>query len=367
MFVFGTRPEALKMAPVIQEFRRHKDFEVYTCLTAQHREMVDQVLRIFRIRIDFDLDLMAKGQTLSDLTSRLFPKMDEVFAKVRPDLILVQGDTTTAFAVALKAFYEKIPVAHVEAGLRTYNKYHPFPEEINRVLISHLADYHFPPTEESRKNLVREGVPSNRIFVTGNTVVDTLLSLRKEICRETHPSLKGIPKTQKIILVTAHRRESFGKPLHSICSALKAIVHGHSDTEIIYPVHLNPNVQKMVHQELSGINRIHLIQPLAYREFLVLMEHAFLILTDSGGIQEEAPSFQKPVLIMREVSERGEGIRLGIAKLVGTSATRIKKEASRILENPKVYRSMTGKKNPYGDGHASERIFRITQKIMRKA
>lgn len=365
MFVFGTRPEALKMAPVIREFCKHREFKVYTCLTAQHREMVDQVLRIFKLHIDFDLNMMEKGQTLSDLTSRLFPKMDEVLTKVRPDLIFVQGDTTTAFAVALKAFYEKIPVAHIEAGLRTYNKYHPFPEEINRVLISHLADYHFSPTDESRKNLVREGVPLSRIFVTGNTVVDALLSLRKEIKHETHPSLKQIPKTQKIILVTAHRRESFGKPLQSICEALKAIVRSHPDADIIYPVHLNPNVQQMVHQELSGIKRIHLIHPLAYREFLILMERAFLILTDSGGIQEEAPSFHKPVLIMREVSERGEGIRMGIAKLVGTSAAKIKKEATRILENPKVYRAMTGRKNPYGDGHASERIFRITQKIMK--
>lgn len=367
MFVFGTRPEALKMAPVIQEFRRHRDFKVYACLTAQHREMVDQVLRIFKLRIDFDLNMMEKGQTLSSLTSRLFPKMDEVLAKVRPDMIFVQGDTTTAFAVALKAFYEKIPVAHIEAGLRTYNKYHPFPEEINRVLISHLADYHFPPTKESRENLVREGVPSDKIFVTGNTVVDALLRLRKEIRIETHPSLGLIPKTQKIILVTAHRRESFGKPLRSICAALKAIARSHPDVEIIYPVHLNPNVQQLVHQELSGIPRIHLIQPLAYREFLILMERAFLILTDSGGIQEEAPSFKKPVLIMREVSERGEGIRLGIAKLVGTSAQKIEKEAARIIDNPRVYRAMTGKKNPYGDGHASQRIFRVTQRILRSA
>ena len=364
MFVFGTRPEALKMAPVIQEFRKHRGFKVYTCLTAQHREMVDQVLGLFRIRVDFDLDLMEKGQTLSDLTSRLFPKMDEVLARVRPDLIFVQGDTTTAFAVALKAFYEKIPVAHIEAGLRTYNKYHPFPEEINRVLISHLADYHFPPTGESRKNLVREGVPTNRIFVTGNTIVDALLSLRKEIKCETHPSLKRISKTQRIILVTAHRRESFGKPLLSICKALKAIVRGHPDVEIIYPVHLNPNVQQVVHQELSGIKRIHLIHPLAYHKFLVLMEHAFLILTDSGGIQEEAPSFGKPVLIMRKVSERGEGIRMGIAKLVGTSSLKIVKEATRLLEDPAAYRKMVGKKNPYGDGRSSSRICRITERFL---
>lgn len=367
LIVFGTRPEALKMAPVIKEFLKHRDFKVYTCLTAQHREMVDQVLRIFKLRVDFDFNMMERGQTLSDLTSRLFPKMDEVFAKMRPDLIFVQGDTTTAFAVALKAFYEKIPVAHIEAGLRTHDKYRPFPEEINRVLISHLADYHFSPTAEPRKNLIREGVSPDRIFVTGNTIVDALGALRKDIRHETHPSLMRIPKTRKIILVTAHRRESFGKPILSICQSLRKIIGRHPDVEIIFPVHPNPNVQHMVYQELSGIKRIQLIAPLGYLDFLVLMEHAFLILTDSGGIQEEAPTFRKPVLIMRQVSERGEGIRLGIAKLVGTSAATITKEVSKILEDRKVHRAMTCKKNPYGDGHASERIFRITQRILKRS
>ncbi|MDD5226951.1 MAG: UDP-N-acetylglucosamine 2-epimerase (non-hydrolyzing) [Candidatus Omnitrophica bacterium] len=367
LFVFGTRPEVFKMAPVIQEFRKHLDFKVYTCLTAQHREMVDQALCAFKLRIDFDLNIMEEGQTLSDLTSRLFPKMDEVFSKVRPELVLVQGDTTSAFAVALKAFYSKIPVAHIEAGLRTHHKYHPFPEEINRVLISRLADYHFAPTEESRKNLIREGVPSERIFVTGNTVVDALRLLRKDIKHETQPLLRLISKAQKIILVTAHRRESFGKPLRSICRALKVIVRRYPDTEIIYPVHLNPNVQQVVHQELFGISRIHLVHPLPYREFLVLMDRAFLILTDSGGIQEEAPSFRKPVLIMRDVSERGEGIRLGIAKLVGTSKSEIVRETERLLNSKSAYRQMVSRKNPYGDGYAAARICRFVARNFKKS
>jgi len=365
LIVFGTRPEALKLAPVISAFRRDPQFRVWTCLTGQHREMVDQVLRLFKILVDFDLDLMVKGQTLSDLTSRLFPKMDEVLRKIKPDLIMVQGDTTTAFAVALKAFYERIPVAHVEAGLRTFNKYHPFPEEINRVLISHLGDIHLAPTAEARMNLLREGIPSKNVFVTGNTVVDALKEVRSKLSSSQIKLPGKIPAGKRFILVTAHRRESFGKPMADICRALKTLAKGHPDVEFIYPVHLNPNVQSIVHKELAGLRNIHLWKPLSYLEFLKLMEQCFFILTDSGGVQEEAPSFGKPVLIMREVSERGEGIRMGIAKLVGTSTVKIIKEATRLLDDPAAYRKMIGKKNPYGDGASSKRIVQITGKFLR--
>ncbi len=366
LFVFGTRPEALKLAPVIRAFRSDPRFRVWTCLTGQHREMVDQVLRLFNIKTDFDLNLMEKGQTLGDLTSRVFSKMDEVLHHVKPELLFVQGDTTTAFAVALKAFYSRVPVAHVEAGLRTFDKYQPFPEEINRVLISHLADHHFAPTAAARNHLLKEGVPTERVHVTGNTVVDALLSIRSRLRSTRLPVLKRLDPSRKIILVTAHRRESFGKPLRSICAALKAIALEHPDTEIVYPVHLNPNVQEVVREALHGVPRVHLLPPLSYTEFLVLMERSYLILTDSGGVQEEAPSFKKPVLVMREVSERMEGVKMGVAKLVGTDREKIIREASRLLASPAAYRAMAGRKNPYGDGRASARILSMTAKVLRR-
>ncbi len=353
------------MAPVIAVFRAEmRSFKVLTCLTGQHREMVDQVLRLFKIKTDFDLNLMEKGQTLGDLTSRVFGKMDGVLRRVRPDLLFVQGDTTTAFAVALKAFYARIPVAHIEAGLRTFNKYQPFPEEINRVLISHLADYHFAPTAAARSNLLKEGVPSAWVRVTGNTVVDALRSIRPKLRLASLPILKKIDLARKIILVTAHRRESFGKPLAEVCAALKDLIKKHPDIEIIYPVHLNPNVQLAVRKALHGIPRVHLIEPLDYMEFLILMDRSYLILTDSGGVQEEAPSFSKPVLVLREVSERMEGVRAGLAKLVGTDRMKIVREASRLIDSPKAYRAMTGGRNPYGDGKASERIAAISSKML---
>jgi len=363
LFVFGTRPEALKLAPVVLAAQKDKRFRTSVCLTAQHREMVDQVLGLFRIKPHFDLNLMEKGQTLGDLTQRLFARMEPVLHRVKPDIILVQGDTTTAFAVALKAFYHKIPVGHVEAGLRSHDKYHPFPEEINRVLISHLADFHFAPTQEAKGNLLREGVTKQKVFVTGNTVVDALRHVRPQIGKIRVPAACQYPVSQKMILVTAHRRESFGKPLQAICRALRRLAAAFPDTEIVYPVHLNPQVQGTVNRELKGRPRIHLVPPLSYEEFLVLMERCFLILTDSGGIQEEAPSFGKPVLVMRDVSERPDGIRLGVAKLVGTSESRIYGEASRLLKSPKVYSAMVKKKNPYGDGKASQRILDIISTI----
>ncbi|MSR76796.1 MAG: UDP-N-acetylglucosamine 2-epimerase (non-hydrolyzing) [Candidatus Omnitrophica bacterium] len=364
LFVFGTRPEALKLAPLILSAQRNRALKVYTCLTAQHRQMVDQVLELFKIRPDFDLNIMTEGQTLSSLTQKVLESLDPILRKLKPGFILVQGDTTTAFAAALQGFYHRIPVAHVEAGLRSFNKLHPYPEEINRVLISRIADYHFAPTQEAAKNLLKEGVSSQTIFVTGNTVVDALKLIRPKLHHFNSLVFKRIDFTKRIILVTAHRRENFGKPILEICRAMKAISEGYPDTEIVYPVHLNPNIKDVVFQKLGNNPRIHLLPPLSYTEFLVLMDRSYLILTDSGGIQEEAPSFGKPVLVMREVSERNEGIHLGVAKLVGTSFNKITSESKRLLDNPKAYQKMVMSKNPYGDGHSSERILKIILKYL---
>ncbi|MBI4550071.1 MAG: UDP-N-acetylglucosamine 2-epimerase (non-hydrolyzing) [Candidatus Omnitrophica bacterium] len=351
LFVFGTRPEALKLAPVISAARKDKRFRAVVCLTAQHRQMVDQVLDIFRIRPDYDLDIMRPDQTLGDLTQRLFSRLKKVTEKERPGLVMVQGDTTTAFAVALKSFYQKIPVAHVEAGLRTFDKYRPFPEEINRALITRLADFHFAPTPDAKKNLLREGVSPDRVFVTGNTVVDALNRIRSAAGRGAKRS-----GGKKMILVTAHRRESFGPPLEAICRALADLARRNPGIEILYPVHLNPRVQVAVRRILSGVEGVRLLPPLSYRDMIAAMERCYFILTDSGGIQEEAPSFGKPVLVLREVSERPEGIRLGVARLVGTDPRKILREAERLLRDPRAYASMVRKRNPYGDGKASERI-----------
>jgi UDP-N-acetylglucosamine 2-epimerase (non-hydrolysing) len=319
LLVFGTRPEALKLAPLIWQASNFPNLRLWTCLTGQHREMVDQVLDLFKIKVDFDLNLMQQGQTLSDLTQRIFPKMQDVFDRSKPDVVLVQGDTTTAFVVALKAFYEKIRVGHIEAGLRSFDKYQPFPEEMNRLLVSRIADFHFPPTQGAQKNLIREGVSKKASPITGNTIVDALNHIKPKLKNFSPEILKKVGKGKRIIFVTAHRRESFGKPLEEICQALKEITKLASDIEIIYPVHLNPLVQKTVFRQLENSKQIHLIKPVSYLECLAIIQSSHFVLTDSGGIQEEAPSFQKPVLVMRNVSERGEGIQLGIAKLVGTS------------------------------------------------
>lgn len=354
LVVFGTRPEALKLVPVIMAGKKDPRFRVYTCLTGQHREMVDQVMKLFPVKPDFDLNLMSKNQSLGDLTSRIMNSMEKVFAAVKPDAVMVQGDTTTAFVVGLKAFYEKIPVVHVEAGLRSHNKFHPFPEEMNRVLLSRLSDIHLAPTREAEKNLLKEGIPAKSIFVTGNTVVDALHYM-KHALKETRGS-----GDKRVVLVTAHRRESFGKPLENVFHALKTLAKKFPGIEIIYPVHLNPKVQVSANKILSGQRNIKLIEPLSYEPFLKLMVKSHLILTDSGGIQEEAPSLGKPVLVLREVSERPDGIKMGVAKLVGTDQTKIVKEASRLLTSASAYRAMTNsKKNPYGDGKASEKILKI--------
>lgn len=356
LFVFGTRPEALKLAPLILKAKSRKDFAVSVCLTAQHRHMADQVLGLFKIRPDFDLNLMQKNQTLGDLTRRLFPKIEKVLQQKRPDVVVVQGDTTTAFAVALKAFYERVPVVHVEAGLRSHNKYQPFPEEMNRCLISRLADFHFAPTEEARQNLLSEGIEKFRIQVTGNTIVDALKLVRVSLRNRRHSLASRFSDQNKIILVTAHRRESFGKPLESICRSLKQLAACFPDVRIVFPVHLNPSVQRTVHAILGKVSNVLLVPPLQYIEFLALLQKSYLVLTDSGGVQEEAPSFGKPVLVLREVTERREALGKGLAKLVGTSEKKIYREASRLLRNSAAYRNMVGVHNPFGDGRASERI-----------
>ena len=351
----GTRPEALKLAPVIRAIQKEKFFDLQTVLTAQHREMIDQVLRLFHIRVGADLDLMTENQTLASLSQKLLSRLGSVFRRLRPDLVMVQGDTTTALIVSLFAFYEKIPVAHVEAGLRSRNKYHPFPEEINRRLISHLADYHLAPTPEARENLLKEGIRPDRISVTGNTVIDSLLWMKKNL-KPAYLRFKNIDFSKRVILLTAHRRENIGKPLVEIARAARRLLNHFKDLEIVYPVHLNPGVQKIIQNTLNGTPRMHLLPPLPYDETVYLMNQSYLILTDSGGIQEEAPSLGKPVLVLREVSERPEGIRAGALKVVGTQSKSIVREAARLLQSKTDYAQMARVRNVYGDGKASERI-----------
>jgi len=368
LLVFGTRPEAIKLAPVINRLKKHKsEFAVTVCVTAQHRQMLDQVLSIFRISPDYDLDIMRKNQDLFDITIKSLKGLKEVFETVRPDIVLAQGDTTTAFIAGLAAFYLKIPIGHVEAGLRTYDKYSPFPEEKNRHLLSVLADYHFAPTQLSRSNLLHEGIPGEKIWVTGNTVIDALLEVvRRQEQGSSRKVLEHYFKKQwnltlglthsKLILVTGHRRENFGEGFENICKALRAIAEKKSDAVIVYPVHLNPNVQRPVKRILRGIKNIYLIEPLEYEQFVFLMNNSYLILTDSGGIQEEAPSLGKPVLVMRNTTERPEGIEAGAVKLVGTDQNNIVRGAVDLLEDSALYERMTKSINPYGDGRASERI-----------
>jgi len=367
LFIFGTRPEAIKLAPLIKEFQNISEFEVKVCVTAQHREMLDQVLNFFEITPDYDLNLMKPNQSLFKLTANIIESLENVLNDFEPDLIFVQGDTTTAFAGALAGFYKKIKVAHVEAGLRTYHKYSPFPEEINRVLVGHIADYHFAPTEKAKKNLYREGITEN-VWVVGNTVIDALflgLDIIKAQGEESYYKyFDFLDFSKKIILVTGHRRESFGEPFRNICLALKEIADSFQDVEIIYPVHLNPNVRKPVNEILNGHPRIHLIEPLAYPYLIWLMSKSYLILTDSGGIQEEAPSLGKPVLVMRDVTERTEGIKAETAKLVGTNKEKIILDTAKLLEGLEEYNKMAKAINPYGDGKASNRILNIIKEVL---
>lgn len=360
--IFGTRPEAVKMAPVVKQLRQFPDqIETCVCVTAQHREMLDQVLEAFQITPDVDLNLMRPNQSLPELTARIFTELHPVLLDFKPDWLLVQGDTTTVMAAAVLGFYDRIKVGHVEAGLRTFDKWQPFPEEINRRLAGVVADLHFAPTENNRQNLLRENVPDSQIRVTGNTSIDALQYISKQPTPPATTELlarAGVDTGEhRLVLVTAHRRENFGQPIRDICAALKELAKRYQDEiTLVYPVHLNPNIQEPVHQELDGISNIILLPPLDYMPLVHLMKHATLILTDSGGIQEEAPSFGIPTLVLRETTERQEGVEAGTLKLVGTDPRRIVAEAQRLLDVPEAYAEMAGSVNPYGDGHAAEKI-----------
>ena len=351
------------MAPVIKELRKYPDrFKTIVCVTAQHRQMLDQVLHLFKIIPDHDLNLMQENQTLSQLTSHALTALDSVFQEVKPDWVLVQGDTTTTMVATLTAFYHKIQVGHIEAGLRTNNKYAPYPEEINRRITSAIADIHFAPTETARQALLLENIPEGAIIVTGNTVVDALLWVRDEI-RKNPPAIqediKKAIKGRRLILVTGHRRESFGEGFEQICLALKDLVLKHKDICIVYPVHLNPNVKEPVYRILGNSERILLVEPLPYAPFVWLMDNSYMILTDSGGIQEEAPSLGKPVLVMREVTERPEGIEAGCVALVGVDRKKIVGGVTRLLSDETLYKKMSQARNPYGDGKSAERIVNV--------
>jgi len=363
LLIFGTRPEAIKMAPVIKELQKHQErFIVQVCVTAQHRQMLDQVLELFNIQPDFDLDVMKPGQDLFDVTCNVLQGLKPVLESVRPDLVLVHGDTTTTMAAALAAYYCRIPVGHVEAGLRTHNKFAPFPEEINRTVAGALTDIHFSPTESARQNLLLEGVAEEDILVTGNTVIDALLTvvdkLRTDEALKTELSRKFdfIDINKRLILVTGHRRENFGVGFDNICHALREIAAAYDDVEIIYPVHLNPNVQEPVMRILSDCPSVHLIEPLDYLPFVYLMDRSYLIVTDSGGVQEEAPSLGKPVLVMRTTTERPEAVIAGTVELVGTDRKKIVSAVIRLLDSHEEYQKMATAHNPYGDGLAAARI-----------
>lgn len=356
--VFGTRPETIKIAPVISELSsRTEGIEVINIVTAQHREMLDPLLQLFSIKVDYDLDVMTENQSLTHINVSVLQQLDPVLSSEKPDLVLVQGDTTTTFASSLSAFYHRVPVGHIEAGLRTANKYQPFPEEMNRRLTSHLVDLHFAPTERARRNLLKEGVNQDRIFVTGNTIVDALLTITRRGSLDNAPIWQPmIADDSRLILVTAHRRENHGRPLEEICEAIREVVLRNRDVEVVYPVHLNPNVQRTVKRLLDQQERVHLIEPIEYGSFVLLMQRAFLILTDSGGIQEEAPYLGKPVLVLRSETERPEGVDCGAVSIVGTEKDAIVKRTERLLNDPELYASMISGLKPYGDGTASRKI-----------
>jgi len=359
LIVFGTRPEAIKMAPVVKAFKENNFFETKVCVTAQHREMLDQVLDFFEIVTDFDLNLMKPNQNLHNLTGEIINGMKDVLGEYKADYVLVHGDTTTTMAVSIASFYSGAKICHVEAGLRTYNLQAPFPEEMNRQVTSRITNYHFAPTEKSKNNLLKENILDNQILVTGNTVIDALFFAVKKVKSINNEQInylkKIIKKNKDIILVTGHRRENHGDGFINICEALKEISKN-QNVQIIYPVHLNPNVQKPVNEILSSIDNIDLIEPLPYEAFLWLMEKSKIIITDSGGVQEEAPSLGKPVLVMRDTTERPEAVEVGTVILVGTNVKKIVDEASKLLQNQEIYEKMSKLHNPYGDGKASDRI-----------
>ena len=367
--IIGTRPEAIKMAPVIKELKQHpKQFRSLVCVTGQHRQMVDPILSLFDIKPIYDLNIMQPDQSLSQLTSELFAKLNPIVKETEPDWMLAQGDTTTVLVSALVSFYNGIPVGHIEAGLRTGDKNKPFPEEMNRRIADSLAELYFAPTERNRSTLLNEGYPDNKIFVTGNTVIDALLGVAKMPYDWSAGPLAGVPNDKRIVLVTAHRRESFGTSFKEICLAIRelALRFQKDGVHFVYPVHLNPNVQQPVYEILSNFTNVSLIEPLDYLSFVNLMKCSTLILTDSGGIQEEAPSLGVPVLVMRETTERPEGIEVGVVKLVGTNQARVVKKARFLLEDPAAYAAMATKVNSYGDGRASERIIKVLIEMSNK-
>lgn len=354
--ICGTRPEAIKLAPVVNALRRVAAFDVQVGVTAQHRQMLDQALDLFGIKPDYDLDIMRSGQTIFEITSRALLGLRDVLDAARPDLVLVQGDTTTVMVGALASFYQKVPVGHVEAGLRTFNKHEPFPEEINRRITTALADLHFAPTALARRNLLAEGVQDERIWVTGNTAVDALLDVASREPPANHPLLETLTPGRRLVLVTTHRRENWGEPLRGICRAVRRLTESFADMNVIYALHLNPMVQGIAREELAGAERIALSDAVDYAPWVQMLKRAHLILTDSGGIQEEAPSLGKPVLVLRNVTERPEGVDAGTLKIVGTDADTIVREASLLLSDTEAYAAMTRVANPYGDGHAAGRI-----------
>ena len=354
MTVFGTRPEAIKMAPLVLKLKKDDRFEEITVVSAQHREMLDQVLDIFKIKPDYDFNIMHKNQSLEDITSKVMINMAQVIKAENPDIVLVHGDTTTSFAAGLASFYEQITLGHVEAGLRTWNKYSPFPEEMNRQMTDDLADLYFAPTELSRNNLIKENHSSKNIYVTGNTAIDALKQTVKKDYH--HDVLDEITPGNKVILVTMHRRENQGEPMRRVFKVMKQVVDNYQDVEIIYPVHLSPRVQEVANEVLGGDSRIHLIKPLDVVDFHNLAKRSYFIMTDSGGVQEEAPSLGKPVLVLRDTTERPEGVKAGTLKLVGTEVDKVHDEMIRLLEDKNAYSKMANAKNPYGDGKASDRI-----------
>lgn len=359
MLVFGTRPEAIKMCPLVNELKKRSRIQTVVCVTGQHRQMLDQVLEAFQVTPDYDLSIMKDKQTLFDITTNILNRIKEVLEKEQPDVVLVHGDTSTTFVTALACFYLQIPVGHVEAGLRTYNIYSPYPEEFNRQAVSILAKYNFAPTELSRQNLIKEGKDPKTIYITGNTAIDALNTTVRE--DYTHPELQWASDS-RLIMLTAHRRENLGEPMHHMFRAIKRIVDQHEDLKVIYPIHMNPAVRKAAADIFGSDSRFHIIEPLDVLDFHNFLARSYLILTDSGGIQEEAPSLGKPVLVMRDTTERPEGIAAGTLKLVGTNEETIYREFNRLLTDPKAYAAMSEASNPYGDGHASERIADILEK-----
>lgn len=364
MSIFGTRPEAIKMAPLVKELESREEIESIVCVTAQHREMLDQVLETFEIKPDYDLNIMKQGQTLGDVTTRALNGVEEVIKQSQPDIVLVHGDTTTTFAGALAAFYNQVAIGHVEAGLRTNDKYSPFPEEMNRQMVDCMTDMYFAPTELSKANLLKENIDEDKIYITGNTAIDAMSTTVDEDYK--HPELDWIKENERMILLTAHRRENLGEPMRHIFTAIRRVVDEFEDVKVIYPIHMNPKVREVANEIFYDCDRVKLIEPLEVFDFHNFQNKSFIILTDSGGIQEEAPSLGKPVLVLRDTTERPEGIEAGTLKLVGTDEDVIYEETKKLLTNKVQYEKMSKASNPYGDGHASERIVDAIIEVFKK-